>query len=72
MSIYTVREVTGNAKPHPHLESRGLNAKSVAISSLDPLAVPEFPQIAYHLYSKLLPAFMVSGLAVNYVWSNSL
>lgn len=59
MSVYTVREVSGNSKPHPHLESRGLSARSVTISSLDPLAVPDFPQIAYHLYSKLLPAFMV-------------
>jgi hypothetical protein len=70
MSIYTVREVTGNAKAHPHLESRGLKAKSVTISSLDPLAIPEYPQIAYHLYSKLLPAFMVSGLNVIRRYSN--
>lgn len=58
MSIYLVREVSGNAKAHADLEARGLNARSVTISALDPLAVADFPQIAYHLYSKVLPAFM--------------
>jgi len=59
MSIYTVRECSGDAKPHKHLEERGMNAKSVTATSLDPLALADFPQIAYHLYTKLIPAFMV-------------
>lgn len=66
MSIYTVREVTGNAKPNADLLARGLNAKQVSMTSLDPLAVAEYPQIAYHLYSKLLPAFMVPRLSLYY------
>lgn len=61
MSIYTVREVSGNAKAHPHLEARGLNARSVPMTSLDPLAIADYPQIAYHLYTKLLPAFMLAN-----------
>jgi len=64
MSIYTVREATGNRKPHSHLESRGMNAVSVPLTSLGAIAVPEYPQIAYHLYTKLLPAFMVCSLDI--------
>lgn len=65
MSIYTVREVTGNNKAHAHLEDRGLNARSVTLTQLDPLGLADFPQTAYHLYSKLLPAFMVCP---SYLW----
>jgi len=59
MSIYLVKEVSGNAKAHAHLEARGLNARSVTATALDPVGVADFPQIAYHLYKSLLPAFMV-------------
>lgn len=59
MPIYTVREVTGNAKANKHLEERGLSARSVSMTALDPIALPDFPQIAYKLYTTLLPAFMV-------------
>lgn len=59
MPVYTVREVTGDAKPDSDLELRGLKARVVTMTQLDPIAVPDYPQIAYHLYSKLLPAFMV-------------
>jgi len=64
MPIYTVREVTGSAKAHKHLEERGLNARSVTMTSLDPLALPDYPQIAYRLYTTLLPAFMVRVLLI--------
>lgn len=60
MSIYTVREISGKGKASSNLEARGMYAKTVSMSSLEPLALPEFPQIAYKLYTKLLPAFMVS------------
>lgn len=59
MSIYLVREVSGNSKPNADLEARGLNARSVTLSSLAPLAIADYPQIAYHLYTKYFPAFMV-------------
>lgn len=59
MPIYLVREVHGNAKPQASLEARGLKAKSVTATSLDPVALPDFPQVAYKLYTKLLPAFLV-------------
>lgn len=59
MPIYTVREAVGKAKAHPELETRGLNARAVTMTSLDPIALPDYPQTAYHLYSKLLPAFLV-------------
>lgn len=59
MPIYLVREVYGTTKPQASLESRGLKAKSVTATSLDPLAIPDYPQIAYKLYTKLLPAFLV-------------
>lgn len=57
MPIYTVREAVGGVKAHPHLESRGMNARSVTSSALDPIALPFFPQIAYRVYMMLLPAF---------------
>jgi len=59
MPIYTVRETTGDQKPHPELKGRGLDARVVTMTQLDPVALPDYPQVAYHLYSKLLPAFMV-------------
>jgi hypothetical protein len=59
MSIYTVREVLGTKKPHKHLEARGLNAISVTMTQLSPLAVPTKRQIAYQFYANALPAFMV-------------
>jgi hypothetical protein len=59
MSIYTIREATGDAKAHAHLEKRGLKARSVTMTSLDPIAIPDYPQIAYRLYKTLLPAYMV-------------
>jgi hypothetical protein len=65
MPIYTVREVSGNAKAHKHLEDRGIRARSVPMTSLDPIALPDFPQIAYKLYTTLIPTFMVRVL--NYI-----
>lgn len=59
MPIYTVREVTGSAKPDPNLKARGLDAKAVTLTHLDPIGMADYPQVAYSLYSKLLPAFMV-------------
>jgi hypothetical protein len=59
MSVYTVREATGDKKPNSHLISRGLNARTATISALDPIAVPSRRQLAYDIYTKLLPAFMV-------------
>jgi len=59
MPVYTVREVSGSAKADVDLKARGLDARVVTMTQLDPLGVVEYPQVAYHLYSKLLPAFMV-------------
>lgn len=38
------------------------------MTALDPIALADYPQIAYHLYTKLLPAFLVcSNLSQVYV-----
>lgn len=58
MSVYTVREVTGDRKAASHLVARGLNAVSVTMTQLTPVAVPEVRQLAYDVYSKLISAFM--------------
>jgi hypothetical protein len=59
MPIYTVREITGDQKPDPILKTRGLDARVVTMTQLGPLALPDYTQVAYRLYSQLLPAFMV-------------
>jgi len=69
MPVYTVREVIGNKKPHAELESRGLNAQVVTLTQLDPIALPDYPQVAYHLYTKLLPAFLVSLCTISILYS---
>jgi hypothetical protein len=59
MSIYTVRRIKGNQRPHPDFKAKGLDAlHPCSLSNCEIYGVPHKRQIAYAAYVHSISAFL--------------